>query len=466
MASAVEFGTRGCRSATRQLAPPLRRRASAFRRGDGRCTSGSEVTDERDLPYSLAMKVVYMVRRFPVLSETFILREIQELIRQGENITLCSLALPDRDEPRHPGAENLTRAAIYLADEADRPPRPLAAAATAVFFYPGQVFLMLPSVLALCRAERAVDPLRHLVWAAWLSRRVPSVEHVHAHFAHAPATVAMFLARLRRVPFSFTTHARDVFVLTRAAALKLKVAQARFVITVTLHTRELVVAAVPPSDRHKVLVLRNSIDPKRFPRRLAEPEGAPLILSVARLVEKKGSATLIRACAVLVQRRIRFRCELVGDGPLRDSLLQAIDDLRLSRCVRLRGPLSETDVRQAYEGASVFVLPCQVAASGDSDAFPVALLEAMSIGVPVVTTPVAGIPETIRDGECGLLVPPRSPELLADAIQRVLTEPSLRMRLVAGGHEVASASELAAAAQRLRNLFASQPADPALEHTV
>jgi glycosyltransferase involved in cell wall biosynthesis len=172
-----------------------------------------------------------------------------------------------------------------------------------------------------------------------------------------------------------------------------------------------------------------------FAPRQNEP-AEPLILSVGRLIEKKGFSHLIRACAELVKQHIQFRCEIVGSGPLKSALQEELEELGLKDHVRLRGDRPHASLVPLYERARVFVLPCVVAANGDRDILPNVLKEAMAIGVPVVTTQLDGIEELVTHGRTGLLVPPNDPDALASALRTLLENGELRRQLAAQAHQV------------------------------
>ena len=155
----------------------------------------------------------------------------------------------------------------------------------------------------------------------------------------------------------------------------------------------------------------------------------PLILSVAQLTERKGLRHLVDACRLLVDRGRSFRCEIVGDGPLRAMLQQQVEALGIGEQVRLSGPLPYPEVVERYRHATAFVLPCIVAPDGDRDGIPNVILEAMAAAVPVVSTPVSGIPEVLRDGETGLVVPEGDARAVADAIERLIDDPPLGTQL-------------------------------------
>jgi glycosyltransferase involved in cell wall biosynthesis len=402
--------------------------------------------------------LVYVVKRFPKFSETFILQELLELERQGEAVAVCSLEAPHPNEPRHEGAEELAARALYLPARPVRVPRLVAASLRELAMSPVRAGKALAWCVRLAVRQRRLAHLRRFGEAAWLRPRVPrNVEHVHAHFAHGPATVALLLGRLLGRPFSFTGHARDIFELVSPEVLAAKAAEARFVVAVSEHTRAHVAAAVAPADRAKVVVIRNGIDARRFAPRARPQSPEPLVLAVSRLVEKKGLETLVDACALLVARGVDVRCEVIGEGPLRARLERRAAEAGLDGRLVLAGGREHAAVRAAFERAAVFALPCRQLPTGDRDGLPVAIVEALAVGVPVVSTPVGGIPEAVRDGESGLLVPPDDPEALADAIARVLADDELRARLVAGGRAAAAGFDLGASVSQLRRLFRAGP---------
>ncbi len=401
------------------------------------------------------MHVVYVTKRFPKVSETFILQEVQEMIRQGESVTLLSLRAPLPHQPRHPGAEELAAATRYAPQGRARFFRLLGSSLAALASAPRQAWPALAWALRWAVLDRHARHVKRFAEACYLRRRLPAdVDHIHAHFGHAPATVALLLARFTGRPFSFTGHANDIFVKPSRGLLRAKIAEARFVVAVAEHGKEHLAATASSSDRHKVALVRNGVDRRRFAPRAGEPNGsAPLLVAVARLVEIKGLLTLVDACALLSGRGVDYRCEIVGDGELRTRLERRAESLSLNGRFRLVGARAHDEVRAALEQATVFVLPSQVTDSGRRDGLPCAMIEAMAAGVPVVTTPVSGIPEVVRDGESGLLVAPGDAEGLAAAVERLLSDRELRARLRRGGLETADGFDLVPWVVRLRRLF-------------
>jgi glycosyltransferase involved in cell wall biosynthesis len=399
--------------------------------------------------------VLYVTKRFPKVSETFILQEIREVVRQGDEVTLCSLRLPLPGHPQHPGAEELVAATIYAPANRWRSVRLLGAMLRTVAQTPRRALPALGWALRWAVKDRHFRHLKRFAEACWLRGRVPDgIDHIHAHFGHAPATVALILARLMRRPFSFTGHANDIFVKPCPGLLKAKIAEARFVAAVARDGQEYMATTADMHDRKKIAVVRNGVDRSRFRARAGEPHnGVPVVLAVSRLAPVKGLETLVDACARLARRGVDFRCEVVGDGDLRRPLAERVRALGLDDRVRFVGALDQEGVREAHERATVFALPCRITEDGRRDGLPCAIVEAMAVGVPVVTTPVSGIPEIVHDGESGLLVPPNDPGALVEALERLLSDPALRSRLTRGGREVAAGFDLVTWVARLRRMF-------------
>jgi len=282
-----------------------------------------------------------------------------------------------------------------------------------------------------------------------------SVQHLHAHFATDPTRLASWARMICQVSFSVTTHAKDLYQDDRIGSpgLRNKLGSARFVITNSDYNAANLRASFDGATPPKICTIYNSLDLSAFPQRLEEP-GEPTILGVGRLVEKKGFGDLIKACRLLKDWRVSFGCEIVGTGPLYDSLRDSINNLGLEPHVKLRGQRPHRELSDFYLRAMVFALPCVVAANGDRDILPNVLKEAMAVGVPVITTRLPGIEELIAHEENGLLVSPRDPEALAKALQRLLHDAALRQRLVTQAHKtIESRFELHANFVRLKDLL-------------
>lgn len=399
-----------------------------------------------------SVSLVYVVKQFPKTSETFVLREVRELLRRGVDLTVWSLMTPDAGEPAPTDADDALRATRYVPAGRAR----LAAFARAALSTDPR--RLLPAVgwaLAWSVHEREWRVLGALPYAVWLARRIPPGAHVHAHFANVPATVALLVARLRGTSWSFTGHANDIVVSTSRRFLGHKVRAARAAVVGTEFARAHVREAAG-GDGARVVLVRNGLE-------AAELEPAPVngraprtVVCVGRLVEKKGVDTLVEAAALLRDRGEPADVRVVGDGPLREELERLVAARGVEERVRLLGARTAPEVRDELARATAFALPCRIASSGDVDSGPLAIVEAMAQRTPVVTTPVGGIAEVVHDGESGLLVAPDDPQALAAALSRVLGDAELRDRLAAGGRAVAERDALEPNVDRLLDVFAGR----------
>ncbi|HUF51136.1 MAG TPA: glycosyltransferase [Longimicrobiales bacterium] len=364
------------------------------------------------------------MRKFPVLSETFILNEILALEAKGLEVHIFPLA-PTRDPHFHegvgrlkatihyvPGVEDLRALLRHARRQARRTPRPF--------------------LRQLLLALRTGKPL--LLWrllqAAYIADRAhkAGVGHLHAHFANRATTVARQASRMLGIPFSFTAHAFDVFRGADRDVIAGKMADARFTATVSDYNVRFL-ESLGNGQRPRIELIRNGIDMDRFAEPDRPPSGPFTILAVARLVEKKGLQLLIEACRILRERGREFRCDIVGKGALRAELERLIRQHDLRVHVHLIGPLTQQSIVQRYHGAHVLALPCIVGADGNREGLPVSIVEALACGVPVVSTPVTGIPEAVHHGVNGLLVPEGDAVGLADALERLMTDDALLQRL-------------------------------------
>jgi len=371
----------------------------------------------------------YVLKCFPRLSETFILNEVLELERQRVDLRIYSM-----NEPQEPITHLLAR---RVQAKVSYLPYPLWASAwTYLRAHVGlacrhPLRWLATLMVVICSLDR--DLLERFVQAGELARRLrrDGVGHLHAGFAHYPGTVAWIVHRITGMPFSLATHARDVY-LSQPKLLRKKLAAAQVVFTCTAYNVPNLQALAAPSGIRRLRQIYHGTDLERFrfgPHGLADP---PMILSIGRLVKKKGLDHLIAACGLLRDRGCRFQCRIVaGSRDLWNELTAQIRDLGLTTSVVLEGPLDQDEVRKLYPLATVFALPCVIADDGDRDGIPNVLVEAAASGVPIVSTPVSGITELVVDGETGCLVPPRDSGALAAAIERLLDSPDLRAGLSA-----------------------------------
>jgi len=297
--------------------------------------------------------------------------------------------------------------------------------------------------------------LRWIAYAAYVADELERerITHLHAHFAHDPTSVALTMNLLSGIAYSFTAHAFDIH-LTPKAELGYKMQRARFVVTCTAYNQRFLTELDRQRYSGHVHCIHHGIGLRSLPPPASSPQVPPLILAVARLTEKKGLTYLLRACRVLLDRGYEFVCRIVGEGPLRPTLEREIRELALESRVQLWGADTQEQVFQQYQQATIVALPCVVAESGDRDGIPNVLVEAMAMGVPVVSTPISGIPELITEECDGLLVPPHDFQSLAEALVRLLDDSQLHERLASAARQtVTERFDLTQNVARLRELL-------------
>jgi glycosyltransferase involved in cell wall biosynthesis len=269
----------------------------------------------------------------------------------------------------------------------------------------------------------------------WLARRLEHmpVQLVHTHFAWLPAIAGIVVSQLLDIPFTVTAHAYDIYS-QKNDLLALATNMADHIITISETNKKAVCKMNPQMNSEKVAVIRCGIDLNYF-----RPDGRELarktiqITSVGSLLGKKGHEYLIRACAILQAQHLDFQCMIVGRGELEQHLQNLIQELGLENRVQLAGAQTQEWVRDRLCKSDLFVLACVDAGGGNRDGIPVALMEAMAMSVPVISTPISGIPELVRNEETGLLVPERDAQAIAEAIVRLVSDTFLRQLVIKNG---------------------------------
>ena len=255
------------------------------------------------------------------------------------------------------------------------------------------------------------------VYAAHLLRQL-DFDHVHAHFIYRAVVLAMVVGRLLDKPYSLTAHANSIF--SKKILIREKILNARFSVTVSEYNKAYLLDNYAGLDPDKIHVLHPWVDVSHFTPPPSRPAHERLhIVSVGRLVEKKGHGYLVEACDLLQKQGVDFECRIVGNGPLRAALEREIARYGLEQKVYLTGGQPQSEVlRLLSSWADVFVLPCVIAQDGDRDGIPVSLAEAMAMELPVISTDIVGIGELVQPGT-GMLVPPRDAGALAEALKAI-----------------------------------------------
>lgn len=375
------------------------------------------------------MRLGYLYSRYPVLSQTFCDMEMLALERQGFELTVGSIH-PPLTSIRHPHAGRL-KAPVHYAP----PP-----AIVRLWEEKARKERRWPQALIDSHNQKygsgvkAPTRARNASYFAELFMR-HQVEHFHVHFANRAAHTALFLKAMANIPFSVTAHGQDFMAdLGNDDLLREICDEAEFVAVETDYSRGLM-AARCPNAATKIHRVYNGMDLTNFIDSTPSASGfGPVqILSVGRLVAFKGFEYLIEACEQLRQRSIQFRCEIVGDGPLRKALQQHIDELRLRSFITLAGALPQDCVLEKLQRCDIFALASTTDDQQASDVFPTVIMEAMASTRPVVSTTLAGIPEAVVDKETGLLVPAGESGLFADALESLCRNAELRSRYGAAG---------------------------------
>lgn len=400
-----------------------------------------------------SLRIAYVVKRYPRYSETFIVNEVLAHESAGVEVEIFAL-LPGADTHFQDVISRVRAPVHYLPGESIKAADLWQSMSTLCPTLSGSW-----NSLEAARGEEA----RHLCQAMALARLVSEhgITHIHAHFATSATNVARMASRFAGVPFTFTAHAKDIFhESVDEQDLARKLSEAAAVITVSdfnvMHLRKRFGPAAA-----RVTRIYNGMDLSRLdysPPRSRQP----VILAAARLVEKKGFDVLLDACALLAQRGRRFRCQIVGTGEQEAQLRAQCSKLGLADCVQFLGPRPQREVFELVRQAAVMAAPCVVGADGNRDGLPTILLEAMALGTPCISTDVTGIPEIIRDGQTGLLVPPHDVAALAGACERILDDQELSAALSAEARRLIECDfDIRVNAQRLREVFASRPPAPA-----
>jgi len=400
--------------------------------------------------------IAYILKGFPRNSEAFITNEIHELEALGLRFMIIS-AFPGDPTPSSTAC-NIHSRVTYLPEEA--------AAIDSSFwgwlkanlprYAPSHIWLFCRRPLSYfkvlgqaimfsfsLRKDWGFRPkkamYKEFVRAGCIAYHVlkgKTIRHLHAHFCHGSTTMAMFASALTGIPFSFTAHAKDIYLpqLNPGNLLAIKLQRTAFVATCTDFNRQHLQKVFPHASKvHRVY---HGVNIDRFSPRPKQTTDVPVILSVGRHVRKKGFSYLLEAFALLRKRGHDFQGIILGEPDEETPRIQElIASLKLEHTVALKPGVTQDELGDMYHRATIFALACHVVNNGDRDGIPNVLAEAMACGIPIVSTDVSGIPELVTHQENGLLVPPKDPEALAKAMEELLVDPALQTTLAAAGRQ-------------------------------
>ncbi|MGO4112446.1 glycosyltransferase [Rhizobium ruizarguesonis] len=377
-------------------------------------------------------KILVVLKGYPRLSETFIAQELLGLEKAGFDLTLISMRRPT-DKKRHPVHDEIRARVVYLPEYLHEEPIRVLKGLIAGFSRPGFKALM-KRFLADLKRDISRNRFRRLGQALVLGREWPDEgEWLHAHFIHTPASVTEYASILTGTPWTCSAHAKDIWT-SPDWELQEKLGSARWAVTCTRTGYEHMRALTGRKDA--VHLSYHGLDLARFghfagerSNRTGSDPGDPVfILSVGRAVEKKGYDVLLRALALL-PADLHWRMDHIGGGEELAKLKALASELGISGRIVWKGAMAQEDVLDHYRRADLFALACRIAANGDRDGLPNVLVEASSQRLVCVSTEVSGVPELLKNGENGLVVPPEDPALLARALEAAIRDPALRKRL-------------------------------------
>jgi glycosyltransferase involved in cell wall biosynthesis len=398
--------------------------------------------------------VAYLVSRYPAVSHTFILREVQGLRALGLRVEVASVNPPDRAPERMTDDERAEAGQTYCLKHHGAPGA-LAALGWAAVTRPVALLRTLREALGYGRGLRRLYALAYAVEAAmvlrWMARR--RLHHLHVHFGNEAAAVGALARTLGARGLSITIHGPDEFDDVPGQRLRHKVEAADRVVCISQFARSQLMRLTAPPHWAKLLLCRLGVDAAQFaPTPSARRPGPLRLLSVGRLAPAKGQLLLVQACARLHRDGLPFELTVVGDGPDRARLQREVGRMGLAGRVRFTGALNQAEVQAELARADAFVLPSL------AEGIPVVLMEAMASGLPCVTTPVNGIPELIQHDRTGLLAAPGDPQALAEQLARLLTDAGLRERLATAGRaQVERAFHLGRNVAGLAHIFHAMP---------
>jgi colanic acid/amylovoran biosynthesis glycosyltransferase len=378
----------------------------------------------------IIMRLIYIVSKYPTLTETFVAREMEELVQMGQEIIICPLRPPKREY--HPSGMIVQGAQVLWCRFN---PSGLVAA---------QIWLLRRRPVAWWACWRDVlfsnhklSRLHHLFYillvTTWLARSLQDSTrgHIRGHFLHSEAVSAMWLSRMLGLSYSLTAHMVEIHY--PKAIIARAVNEAAFIASSSQEVLQFL-----RSMRSKDLYLiRNGINLAHFVYRGSQnpaPEKT-MILAIGALREYKGFDVLIQACSILRQRGISFICRIIGEGKERKALEQIVDALSLADYIQMPGAVSFSELINEFAAATILVMASKDSKLG-SDGIPTVIIESMALGIPVVATRKAGIPELVRDGETGFLAEPNDPVSLAECISALLTDETLQTKFSEAGRKV------------------------------
>ena len=380
------------------------------------------------------IKIAYIIEKFPSPTEYFILNEILQLEKSGLEIIL--LVLKKQKQYEHlPEPKKLKSTIIYLPKLYYFLPLPILRFLFSIFIQRNSSIgrlrfpnCCLPSPVS--RFLAFIKSIRYYSISHYFIHRGIQCHHIHAHFAFIGVDIAYYLSRLLNKTFSLTCHAQDIY--TNENKIRQYLPKAEFLLTCTEFNKNHINKLTGNAFKDKVHLVYHGINIEKWPQKEIRINNhrEVQILTIARLVEKKGLLFLLQAINRLIDEGIVVHCTIIGEGGLRATLKEYIDDKSLHNYVRILPFIPQYKTMESYKQADVFILPCIIADNGDRDGLPNVIVEAMMTGVPVISTTVSAIPEVLKHKKTGMLVKEKDDVAIANTIKLLMNDHKLRINII------------------------------------
>lgn len=397
------------------------------------------------------MKLCYLINQYPKVSHSFIRREIMELERQGAQV--LRIALRGWEQPLVDALDIAEQGRTRYVLRTGLLPL-LWSTAGQLLLHPSRFLGALAATFSLCRGSDKPLP-KHVIClaeacvaAGWI--RAAGATHIHAHFGTNSAEVALLASLLTGLPYSFTVHGPEEFDHPEGLRLREKIRRAALVVAISSYGRSQLYRWAAPEDWNRIAVVRCGLDASFLDEPDAGPADSNTFVCVGRLSEQKGQLLLLEALRLAVDRGHDCRLVLAGDGEMRDRIEERARALGVLDRIRITGWIDSAQVKREILAARALVLP------SFAEGLPVVLMEALALARPVIATWVAGIPELVRDGECGWLVPAGDSGRLADAMTVCLESGDEIIRSMGhrGRRRVLQFHDIRTESEKLLELFA------------